>query len=283
MKKIISVILASVMMAGLCACGKADSGRTGETTEAEIETVATTAAATVETTMETTATEKPAETTEGPNMHYGHYYGSLWYTEDLSPEEVADIVYKVIANMPQVGMSCEEYKKTFVNQDCSDFVWDEHTNLYNDSRAVKITKSSFGYGYSTDLDTTKECIRNFTLERLWVDDNFKFAGSACEFVDDNLMTTPMAIVLEMGCPSEERAKAIYNAFVEKYGKEIGVTETKESDWQGKTFNDAFGECYKIRRKTGEYVTEKYSIAYVSYSQYNDWGWSIVFQNCMKRS
>ena len=131
--------------------------------------------------------------------------------------------------------------------------------------------------------TAPLCIRNFTLERLWVDDNFKFAGSACEFVDDNLMTTPMAIVLEMGCPSEERAKAIYNAFVEKYGKEIGVTETKETDWQGKTFNDAFGECYKINRKTGEYVTEKYSIAYVSYSQYNDWGWSIVFQNCMKRS
>ena len=69
MKKIISVILASVMMAGLCACGKAGSGRVeGETTEAEIETVATTAAATVETSMETTATEKPAETTEGQKV-----------------------------------------------------------------------------------------------------------------------------------------------------------------------------------------------------------------------
>ena len=130
MKKVISAILASVVMFSVCACGKAGSGREErETTEAEIETVVTT---TVEETTETTvAAEESTEMTEGPNWHYGHYYGSPWYTEDMSPEEVADIVYKVITNMPEVGITCDEYKKTFVNTDCSDFAWDKNTNKYN--------------------------------------------------------------------------------------------------------------------------------------------------------
>ncbi len=283
MKKVISVILAGVMMAGLCACGKADSGREErETTEAEIETVVTTTVE--ETTTETTvATEEPAETTEGPNWHYGHYYGSPWYTEDMSPEEVAEVVYKVITNMPQKGMSCEEYKKTFYNMDCSDFVWDERTNKYNENAANKHTWFNYIYGNFDDVDKTKECIRYFSLERLWVDDNFKFAGSGCEFVTDTHMTTPMAIKLELKCVSEERAKAIFNAFVEKYGDELGVTKTKDTEWNGNKAVTAYGECYKINRKTGEYGTDKYEIANVSYSKYDDWGWSIIFQNCMKRS
>ena len=113
MKKVISVILAGVMMAGLCACGKADSGKKErETTETEFETVAVTTAA------ETTAdTEESTEVTEGSTQNFGFYPGSPWYTDDMSPEEVADIVYKVITNMPQVGMTCDEYKKTFVNTD----------------------------------------------------------------------------------------------------------------------------------------------------------------------
>ncbi len=283
MKKLISVILAGVMMAGLCACGKEDAGREErETTEAEVETVVTTTVE--ETTTETTvATEEPAETTEGPNWHYGHYYGSPWYTEDMSPEEVAEVVYKVITNMPQKGMSCEEYKKTFLNTDCSDFVWDERTNIYNDSRAIKITTSNFLYGIPAELDTTKECIRYFSLERLWVDDNFNFAGSGCDFVTDSLMDTPMAIKLEISCVSEERANAIYDAFVDKYGEELGVVKNEETEWDGMKFITAYGECYKINRKTGEYVTDKYEIANVSYSKYDDWGWSIIFQYCMKRS
>ena len=283
MKKLISVILAGVMMAGLCACGKTDSGREErETTEEEIETIVTTTVE--ETTTETTvAAEEPTETTEGPNWHFGHYYGTPWYTEDMSPEEVADVVYKVITNMPQVGMSSEEYKKTFVNTDCSDFEWNETTNKYNENAANKHTAFNYIYATYDDVDKTKESIRYFSLERLWVDDNFKFAGSGCEFVTDTHMTTPMAIKLELKCVSEERAKAIFNAFVERYGEELGVTKTKDTEWNGNKAVTAYGECYKINRKTGEYGTDKYEIAYVSYDKYDDWGWTIVFQNCMKRS
>ena len=64
MKKLISVILAGVMMAGLCACGIVDLGKKGrETTEEEVEPV--TATTTAETTTETTAAAKePTEATE---------------------------------------------------------------------------------------------------------------------------------------------------------------------------------------------------------------------------
>ena len=64
MKKLISVILAGVMMAGVCACGIVDLGKKGrETTEEEVEPV--TATTTAETTTETTATAKePTEATE---------------------------------------------------------------------------------------------------------------------------------------------------------------------------------------------------------------------------
>lgn len=282
MKKVISAILTSVVMFSVCACGKAGSGREErETTEAEIETVVTT---TVEETTETTvAAEESTEMTEGPNWHYGHYYGSPWYTEDMSPEEVADIVYKVITNMPEVGITCDEYKKTFVNTDCSDFAWDKNTNKYNENAASKHTKSNFLYAYSDDIDKTKECIRYIALDRLWVDDNFKFAGSGCEFVTDTHMTTPMAVMLVIKCVSEERAKAIFNAFVEKYGEELGVTKTEDTEWNGNKAVTAYGECYKINRKTGEYGTDKYEIANVSYDKYDEWGWTLVFQNCMKRS
>lgn len=57
MKKIISVILAGVMMASLCACGKEDSGRKErETTETELETVDVTTAA--ETTADTKSLQR---------------------------------------------------------------------------------------------------------------------------------------------------------------------------------------------------------------------------------
>ena len=64
MKKLISVILAGVMMAGVCACGIVDLGKKGrETTEEEVEPV--TATTTAETTTETTAAAKePTEATE---------------------------------------------------------------------------------------------------------------------------------------------------------------------------------------------------------------------------
>ena len=64
MKKLISVILAGVMMAGLCACGIVDLGKKGrETTEEEVEPV--TATTTAEAAKETTAAAKePTEATE---------------------------------------------------------------------------------------------------------------------------------------------------------------------------------------------------------------------------
>ena len=64
MKKLISVILAGVMMAGVCACGIVDLGKKGrETTEEEVEPV--TATTTAETKTETTAAAKePTEATE---------------------------------------------------------------------------------------------------------------------------------------------------------------------------------------------------------------------------
>ncbi len=64
MKKLISVILAGVMMAGVCACGIVDLGKKGrETTEEEVETV--TATTTAEAAKETTAAAKePTEATE---------------------------------------------------------------------------------------------------------------------------------------------------------------------------------------------------------------------------
>ena len=64
MKKLISVILAGVMMAGVCACGIVDLGKKGrETTEEQVEPV--TATTTAETTTETTAAAKePTEATE---------------------------------------------------------------------------------------------------------------------------------------------------------------------------------------------------------------------------
>ena len=64
MKKLISVILAGVMMAGVCACGIVDLGKKGRgTTEEEVEPV--TATTTAETTTETTAAAKePTEATE---------------------------------------------------------------------------------------------------------------------------------------------------------------------------------------------------------------------------
>jgi len=279
MKKVISVILAGVMMAGLCACGKADSGKKErETTETEFETVAMTTAA------ETTAdTEESTEVTEGSSQNFGFYPGSPWYTDDMSPEEVADIVYKVITNMPQVGMTCDEYKKTFVNTDCSDFAWNEKTNKYNENAANKRTESRFFYAYDDDVDKNKECIRSVTLYRLWVDDSFRFAGSGCEFVTDTHMTTPMSIKLSIKFVSEERAKAVFNAFLEKYGEELGVTKTQDTDWNGNKSVTAYGECYKIDRKTGDYGTDKYEIAYISYDKYDGWPWTIDFQYCMKRS
>ncbi len=64
MKKLISVILAGVMMAGVCACGIVDLGKKGrETTEEEVEPV--TATTTAEAAKETTAAaNEPTEATE---------------------------------------------------------------------------------------------------------------------------------------------------------------------------------------------------------------------------
>ncbi len=81
MKKFISVIIAGIMMAGVCSCGIVDLGKKErETTAEEVETV--TATTTAEAAKETTAAaKKPAESTE-----------ALVESTDASGKERADEV-----------------------------------------------------------------------------------------------------------------------------------------------------------------------------------------------
>ncbi len=211
MKKTLYIVLVSAMIIGLCACGNKVQETEEPTSNTTIETTNTS-----ESDISNTETTEETKETEEKNS-------TAWYVEDKTAEELADIAYSYVTNLPKIGMSSEEYYSTFMNTNYSTSGWDESTNKY-EGKGKPVTEEGFGYGSSGDKDYTKDLVSRFEIENLWVDENFKYAGSAYDNIGQDYTGGKQVVLSFHICvPTEERAMAIFNAYIEKYGAEFGYT------------------------------------------------------------
>lgn len=247
MKRLICGILTSAMIIGLCACGT-KLQETEDTTTKATTTASITAS---ESETQTSETEVINET-DGEGWHYGKYYGKPWYVDDKSEEEIANIAYSYVTNEPKVGMTSEEYYSSFAsdnNAERSDSAWNKYTNEY-EGKGKPVTSAGFNYGYIDDVDTTKCAIRGISLENLWVDEDFKYAGSAYDNVGENYTwSKKVVLTTTIFAPTEELAKTIYNTYIEKYGAEFSYDSSVQPESTGFAFDLILAAC----ATNGDYI------------------------------
>ena len=254
MKRFICGILAGTMLMCLASCG-AKSGETDSTVKERItEESEEDTEESVEEKSETTSDTEPAGETDGEGWHFGYYYGKPWYVDDKSAGEIADIAYSYVTNEPKIGMTSEEYYSSFAydnDADRSQSAWSERTNEF-EGKGKPVTSEGFSYGYIDDVDTAKCSIRGITLENLWVDENFRYAGSAYENIgDDYGWSSGKRVVLTttVFAPTEELAREIYDAYLEKYGAGFGYDANVQPESVGFAFDLILSAC----SSRGDYI------------------------------
>ena len=145
--------------------------------------------------------------------------GPVWYVDDYTAEELADIAYSYVSNLPKKGMTADEYYASFLNNtEYEPYGWEKDKNRIQNGG--KYTDAGITY---TDIpDGLKDRVEGLFLRNLWVDENFKYAGSAYEHIGDEYQgDKQVELSFTIVVQSQEKALEIFDTYLKKYGSEFG--------------------------------------------------------------
>lgn len=148
--------------------------------------------------------------------------GPVWYVDDYTAEELADIAYSYVSNLPKKGMTADEYYASFLNNtEYKPYGWEKDKN---EIQIGSMIYSRAGISY-TDVTPNflKDRVEGLSLKNLWIDEDFKYAGSAYENIGDEYQgEKTVELKFTFAVSSEKRAGEIIDAYLKKYGSRLGA-------------------------------------------------------------